>query len=77
MASNSNNSVKLNNLLQGMGKDSSLSWQDTFTGERHNGTWTSSCKIDGEVIATGTGPQKHIARDAAARIALTLISPDN
>ncbi|KAI0715083.1 hypothetical protein C8Q76DRAFT_446897 [Earliella scabrosa] len=71
--SNEGGAIALNNYLQAKNKAAELSWEDTFTGPRHAGEWTSSCKIDGQVIASGTGPQKNVARDAAAREALPIL----
>ncbi|KAI0717141.1 hypothetical protein C8Q76DRAFT_617559, partial [Earliella scabrosa] len=59
--------------LESKNKASDLSWEDTFTGPRHAGEWTSSCKIEGQVIASGTGSKKNIARDAAAKEALPIL----
>jgi len=56
--------------LQRVGKLTSLSWIDTTSGPPHTPTWTSICRIDGEEVARGEGTHKHLARDAAADIAL-------
>ncbi|TBU34439.1 hypothetical protein BD311DRAFT_746165 [Dichomitus squalens] len=71
--SSNDGTVALNNYLQNKGRAAALHWEDTFTGPRHDGQWTSYCKINGEVIATGTGTQKNAARDAAAREALPIL----
>ncbi|KAI0281662.1 hypothetical protein BGY98DRAFT_931986 [Russula aff. rugulosa BPL654] len=62
--------IALNNYLQVKGRLASLSWYDTSSGPAHEPEWKSDCKIDGEVIASGKGTHKHLARDAAAEIAL-------
>ncbi|EKM61458.1 uncharacterized protein PHACADRAFT_190624 [Phanerochaete carnosa HHB-10118-sp] len=67
----SNDSVSaLNNYLQSIGKESSLSWFEERSGPEHNPEWTMTCKIDDKPIATGSGPQKQAAKDAAAKGAL-------
>lgn len=66
----------LNNYLQALGKESSLVWLDSKEGPEHAPEWTSICKIDNEQIATGRGPQKNLARDAAARQALAILQRD-
>ncbi|VDB86940.1 unnamed protein product [Peniophora sp. CBMAI 1063] len=65
--------IALNNYLQGIGKLAALSWVDVTAGAQHSPTWTSTCKIDGRVIATGSGPLKHIARDEAADKAFEIL----
>ncbi|KAI0652338.1 hypothetical protein C8Q79DRAFT_1005546 [Trametes meyenii] len=73
MANNTGGTVALNNYLQEQGKLTSLSWEDSPTGPRHAAEWTSKCKINGEVVATGTGNSKNAARDAAADAALPIL----
>ncbi|KAI9511729.1 hypothetical protein F5148DRAFT_226168 [Russula earlei] len=65
--------IALNNYLQVKGKLASLSWYDTPSGPAHAPEWTSECKIDSVVIASGKGAQKHISRDAAAENALAIL----
>ncbi|TFK94962.1 hypothetical protein K466DRAFT_593063 [Polyporus arcularius HHB13444] len=76
MANNLDGTVALNNYLQNIGKATSLSWEDKPTGPRHAVEWTSVCKIDGKNVASGNGPQKNIARDAAARAALAILNAE-
>ncbi|KAI0718890.1 hypothetical protein C8T65DRAFT_637263 [Cerioporus squamosus] len=76
MASNVDGTVALNNYLQDKGKASSLSWEDKPAGPRHAVEWTSICKIDGKVVASGNGLQKNAARDAAARAALAILTAE-
>lgn len=65
--------IALNNYLQVKGKLASLSWYDTSSGPAHEPEWTSDCKIDGKVIASGTGTHKHLSRDAASEKALAIL----
>ncbi|KAJ3845552.1 hypothetical protein F5878DRAFT_2259 [Lentinula raphanica] len=67
----------LNNFLQTKNRLDALSWVDSISGPSHAPQWTCVCKIDGEVVATGTGPQKHVARDMAANLALTKLIDTN
>ncbi|KIP11719.1 hypothetical protein PHLGIDRAFT_124620 [Phlebiopsis gigantea 11061_1 CR5-6] len=60
----------LNQYLQSIGKAEALSWLDTTSGPAHAPQWTSTCKIENEAKGKGQGPQKHIARDIAAKEAL-------
>ncbi|CCM03769.1 uncharacterized protein FIBRA_05916 [Fibroporia radiculosa] len=62
--------VLLNNWLQARNRVTSLSWEESTTGPRHSPQWTSVCKIDGQDYGRGTGAQKHLARDIAAKAAL-------
>ncbi|RPD65038.1 hypothetical protein L226DRAFT_564733 [Lentinus tigrinus ALCF2SS1-7] len=62
--------------LQNKGNTSSLSWEDKYTGPRHAVEWTSTCKIDGKAVASGSGLQKNLARDAAAREALVILAAE-
>ncbi|GJE86256.1 double-stranded RNA binding motif-containing protein [Phanerochaete sordida] len=64
----------LNNRLQALGKDAGLSWVDHKQGEEHSPEWTSQCKLDDQVIGTGRGTQKNLAREAAARMALARLN---
>ncbi|KAI0673599.1 hypothetical protein C8Q78DRAFT_1076591 [Trametes maxima] len=73
MANNAGGTVALNNYLQEHGSLTSLSWEDNASGPRHAAEWTSNCKINGEVVATGTGNSKNTARDAAADAALLVL----
>ncbi|KAH9968692.1 hypothetical protein BC827DRAFT_1263195 [Russula dissimulans] len=69
--------IALNNYLQAKGKLAALSWYDTSSGPAHEPEWTSDCKIDGEVIASGKGTHKHLARDAAADKALAILMSED
>ncbi|KAJ3559002.1 hypothetical protein NM688_g610 [Phlebia brevispora] len=62
--------ISLNNFLQARNRLTSLVWSETCEGPSHAPIWTSVCKINGEVKGTGIGPQKHVARDLAAKEAL-------
>ncbi|GBE77489.1 hypothetical protein BKA93DRAFT_822997 [Sparassis latifolia] len=66
--------VALNNYLQSKNQHSLVSWVDTTSGPRHAPEWTSTCKFNGEVIGVGQGAQKHVARDAAAKAALEVLT---
>jgi len=68
--------VALNNYLQTGGKLASLSWVDITTGPRDQPVWTSTCKIAGKIVAEGTGTHKHLARNAAATLALKSLEAD-
>ncbi|THH17711.1 hypothetical protein EUX98_g9076 [Antrodiella citrinella] len=68
--SNTDGTVLLNNLLQKLDKLSLLSWEDTDTGPAHAPEWHSTCKLDGDVIGTGSSSTKAAAKDAAAKEAL-------
>ncbi|KAJ7922853.1 hypothetical protein B0H13DRAFT_1603321, partial [Mycena leptocephala] len=68
--------VALNNYLQSKGRLAALSWQDSTSGPKSAPTWTSICKIFGEVRGTGTGPLKRTARDAAANQALKSLTEE-
>ncbi|KAJ3989026.1 hypothetical protein F5890DRAFT_178982 [Lentinula detonsa] len=67
----------LNNFLQKKNRLDALSWVDSTAGPSHSPQWTCVCKIDGEVVATGTGSQKHVARDIAANQALKILIDNN
>ncbi|KAJ7651477.1 hypothetical protein DFH06DRAFT_544304 [Mycena polygramma] len=62
--------------LQSKGQLASLSWQDSTSGPKSAPTWTSICKIFGEVRGTGTGPLKRTARDAAANQAMKSLTEE-
>ncbi|KAF9654161.1 hypothetical protein BDM02DRAFT_3181997 [Thelephora ganbajun] len=64
----------LNNYLQGKKKLTSLSWQDEESGPRHEVLWTSTCKLDGIEVGTGSGPTKRLAKAAAAKNALAKLA---
>ncbi|KAJ6541930.1 hypothetical protein B0H19DRAFT_958983 [Mycena capillaripes] len=68
--------VALNNYLQSKGKLAALSWQDSTSGPKSAPTWTSICKISGEVRGTGAGPLKRTARDVAANEALKSLTEE-
>ncbi|KAI0800805.1 hypothetical protein C8Q74DRAFT_1364481 [Fomes fomentarius] len=75
MANNNNDAiVQLNNYLQKKDQVDLLSWEDENTGLRHAPQWTSWCKIGGERMASGTGLQKNIARDDAAKKTLEILA---
>ncbi|KAI0361114.1 hypothetical protein OH77DRAFT_1516128 [Trametes cingulata] len=65
--------VALNNYLQNKGQLASLTWQEETSGPRHAPMWKSHCKIGDEVVATGEGPKRTSARDAAATRALAIL----
>ncbi|KAI0304619.1 hypothetical protein BC826DRAFT_1100432 [Russula brevipes] len=69
--------IALNNYLQKKGKLSSLSWYDASSGPAHEPEWTSDCKIDGKVIASGKGTHKHISRDIAADQTLAILMSED
>ncbi|KIL01015.1 hypothetical protein PAXRUDRAFT_185708 [Paxillus rubicundulus Ve08.2h10] len=62
--------VALNNYLQSINLVAALSWRDSQSGPVHNPKWRSVCKISGREYGVGTGTHKHLARGAAATIAL-------
>ncbi|ETW86821.1 hypothetical protein HETIRDRAFT_166337 [Heterobasidion irregulare TC 32-1] len=66
-------SIALNNYLQSKDMLPSLRWEESSSGLAHAPVWTSICKIDDEVISTGTGSHKNIARDVAAEEALRIL----
>ncbi|KAI0925970.1 hypothetical protein AcW1_008256 [Taiwanofungus camphoratus] len=66
--------VALNNYLQSQNQLSLLSWEESTTGPQHAPEWTSICKIGGQVVGTGRGAQRHIARDMAAKEALKALT---
>ncbi|KAI0375471.1 hypothetical protein BV20DRAFT_960636 [Pilatotrama ljubarskyi] len=59
--------------LQSKGRVASLSWEDEVSGPRHAPQWTCRCKIDGEILATGTGSRRAAAQDVAATEALAIL----
>ncbi|KAI0783362.1 hypothetical protein C8Q75DRAFT_444164 [Abortiporus biennis] len=67
---NNEGTVALNNFLQARNQLHLLSWEERNAGPPHLTQWTVTCKFGGEVLGVGTGAQKHIARDAAAAVAL-------
>ncbi|KAH9997798.1 hypothetical protein BJV74DRAFT_768211 [Russula compacta] len=69
--------IALNNYLQAKGKLASLSWYDTSSGPAHEPEWTSDCKIDGKVIASGKSTHKHLSRDSAAEQALAILMSED
>ncbi|KAK0486563.1 hypothetical protein IW261DRAFT_1560002 [Armillaria novae-zelandiae] len=60
----------LNNYLQKQNRIDAVSWVESNTGPPNKPTWTMTCKVDGKVCGTGTGLQKHVAKDVAADQAL-------
>lgn len=62
--------VELNNYLQSKGKTATVSWDESWTGPRHDPVWTCVCKIDRTECSSGTGKNKHEARNKASRLAL-------
>ncbi|KAF8831909.1 hypothetical protein HHX47_DHR1001318 [Lentinula edodes] len=64
-------------VLQSKNRLSALSWLDSTSGFPHAPQWNCICKIDGEVMGSGTGPQKHVARDIAANQALKTLIDTN
>ncbi|KAI9057053.1 hypothetical protein FKP32DRAFT_1681793 [Trametes sanguinea] len=69
--------VELNNYLQERRMLALLHWEDKQDGPRHEVTWTSQCKIHGEVLGTGKGSKLTAARDAAANAALAVLRARN
>ncbi|KAI0318289.1 hypothetical protein OF83DRAFT_1171223 [Amylostereum chailletii] len=67
--------MALNNYLQAFEKDHLLSWVDVpqTSGRKGHPSWMSTCKYDGEDVATGVGVNKHFARDDAAEKALLIL----
>ncbi|PBK98395.1 hypothetical protein ARMGADRAFT_575417 [Armillaria gallica] len=63
----------LNNYLQKQNRLAAVSWVESSSGPPNKPTWTMTCKIDGEARGTGTGAQKHVAKDAAADQALAYL----
>ncbi|KIJ66363.1 hypothetical protein HYDPIDRAFT_26718 [Hydnomerulius pinastri MD-312] len=69
--------VTLNNFLQSIGRTSALSWKDAQRGPAHTPEWRSVCKISGKEYGVGTGTHRHLARGAAAVIALAALQAEN
>ncbi|KAK0234544.1 hypothetical protein EDD85DRAFT_955373 [Armillaria nabsnona] len=59
--------------LQKQNRQAAVSWVESSSGPPNKPTWTMTCKIDGEARGTGTGAQKHVAKDAAADQALAYL----
>lgn len=63
--------MQLNNWLQEHGRPtSSLSYEMSFTGPRHNREWTAVATLNGVEHGRGTGPNQDAAKEAAAKEAL-------
>ncbi|KAK0502254.1 hypothetical protein EDD18DRAFT_684951 [Armillaria luteobubalina] len=73
MSTNESGTSGLNNYLQKQNKLDAVSWLESCSGPSNKPTWTMSCKINGEIRGTGTGFQKHVAKDAAADEALAYL----
>jgi len=67
--------VALNNYLQSKNQAALLTWEESSSGPAHAPQWTLTCKLNGEVVGVGTGAQKHIAKDMAAKAALQTLNP--
>ncbi|KAH9858268.1 hypothetical protein C2E23DRAFT_174014 [Lenzites betulinus] len=65
--------VALNNYLQKKGKAAALHWHSRRTGKHHAPAWTSQCKVDNVVLASGTGANKTLSKEAAAAKALIIL----
>ncbi|KAF8140653.1 hypothetical protein EV363DRAFT_1111360, partial [Boletus edulis] len=59
-----------NSDLQSIGRAAALSWKDSTSGPTHSPEWKSVCKISGKEYGVGVGTHKHLARGAAAALAL-------
>ncbi|KAK0200282.1 hypothetical protein DFS33DRAFT_1277755 [Desarmillaria ectypa] len=59
--------------LQGQKRHDAVSWVESRSGSPNAPIWRMICKIDGQVRGIGTGPQKHVAKDAAANQALAYL----
>ncbi|KAI0081136.1 hypothetical protein K474DRAFT_1704157 [Panus rudis PR-1116 ss-1] len=68
------NTVLLNNYLQSIQKLERLHWRASSTGPAHAPQWTATCILDGQEIGTGIGPSKNLAKDAAAKEALKVLT---
>ncbi|KAI8981197.1 hypothetical protein BD414DRAFT_538019 [Trametes punicea] len=53
--------------LQKQGQGFALTWGEGHTGEGNNIQWTMICKINNEVMGTGTAPTKTAAKEEAAK----------
>ncbi|KAI0348141.1 hypothetical protein BDW22DRAFT_1424354 [Trametopsis cervina] len=67
---NNGATVALNNHLQSTDRLAALVWAESTSGPAHAPVWTVVCKIDNVEMGSGTGAQKHVAKDAAAAQAL-------
>ncbi|KAG8750202.1 hypothetical protein FRC12_013020 [Ceratobasidium sp. 428] len=65
------NILRLHNGLQFQGRAPRLEWQESSEGPLHDCIWTSILRVDGQVMGTGQGAKKRVARDMAAGQALT------
>ncbi|EIN14398.1 hypothetical protein PUNSTDRAFT_130031 [Punctularia strigosozonata HHB-11173 SS5] len=65
--------IMLNNYLQSQGKVDALVWVESKSGTPQSLVWTSSAKIDGQVMGTGSAPTKAAAKEEAARQALAAL----
>ncbi|KAG8219447.1 hypothetical protein J3R82DRAFT_374 [Butyriboletus roseoflavus] len=53
-----------------IGRGASLSWKDSTSGPTHSPEWKSVCKVSGKEYGVGLGTHKHLARGAAATLAI-------
>ncbi|KAF9786751.1 hypothetical protein BJ322DRAFT_1106870 [Thelephora terrestris] len=58
---------QLNNYLQKAKLTASASWADKQSGLKHEAVWTSTFKLNGVEMGTGTAKTKRLARTLAAR----------
>ncbi|KAF8433557.1 hypothetical protein L210DRAFT_3411851, partial [Boletus edulis BED1] len=65
-----------NSDLQSIGRAAALSWKDSTSGPTHSPEWKSVCKISGKEYGVGVGTHKHLARGAAAALALEALKAE-
>ncbi|KAG8694145.1 hypothetical protein FRC08_008676 [Ceratobasidium sp. 394] len=65
------NILRLHNELQFQGRAPRFEWQESSEGPLHDCMWISVLRVDGQVMGTGQGRRKQVARDIAAGHALT------
>lgn len=58
--------TKLHNRFAKRGEANDITYSDSWEGPEHSPTWTSECKIKGEVKGVGKGPNKQQAKEEAA-----------
>ncbi|KAG0707554.1 hypothetical protein DFH29DRAFT_896282 [Suillus ampliporus] len=61
--------IALNNYYQSRHKSHLVSWVESSSGPPHALSWTTTCKVEGEVVSTATAGQKTAAKEKAAQIA--------
>ncbi|KAJ4485623.1 hypothetical protein J3R30DRAFT_3697001 [Lentinula aciculospora] len=53
--------------FQGPGRNSTVSFEESFEGSSDRAVWTVVCKVNGETKGTGTASTKAEAKDLASR----------